>query len=36
MNIRLGRFDSIEDAKQARIKKANEVFGVFLNDCEKA
>jgi hypothetical protein len=36
IRIFLGYFDNIEDAKQARIKKANEVFGVFLNDCEKA
>jgi hypothetical protein len=33
--ISLGYFDDIEDAKQARIKKANEAFGVFVNKCEK-
>jgi hypothetical protein len=36
INIYLGRFDNIEDAKQARIKRANKAFGVFVNDCEKA
>jgi hypothetical protein len=35
INIHLGSFDSIEDAKQARIKRANEAFGVFTNLCEK-
>jgi hypothetical protein len=32
--VHLGRFKTIEDAKQARINKANEVFGEFINDCE--
>lgn len=32
--IFLGYFQYIEDAKQARIKKANEVFGEFTNVCE--
>ena len=31
----LGSFDNIEDAKMARMKKANELFGEFINDCEK-
>jgi hypothetical protein len=35
IKVNLGRFNNIEDAKQARIKRANEVFGVFTNDCEK-
>lgn len=34
INIHLGYFKSIEDAKNARIKKANEVFGEFKNICE--
>jgi hypothetical protein len=35
IKIHLGFFDNIEDAKQARIKKANEAFGIFTNYCEK-
>eukprot|EP01038_Epipyxis_sp_PR26KG_P015173 gene15173-20439_t len=33
--IHLGLFDNIEDAKQARVNKANEVFGEFINDCSR-
>lgn len=33
--IHLGLYDSIEEAKQARIIKANQVFGNFVNECEK-
>ena len=35
INIHIGYFDTIEEAKQARIKKANEAFGVFINTCER-
>ena len=35
ISIHLGYFDNIEDTKQARLTKANEVFGVFVNKCEK-
>jgi len=35
IKINLGYYENIEDAKQARIKKANEVFGVYINVCEK-
>jgi hypothetical protein len=31
----LGLFDSLEEAKEARQKKANELFGQFTNKCEK-
>ena len=31
----LGCFDNIEEAKQVRMKKANELFGEFTNSCEK-
>ena len=31
----LGRFDNIEDAVNARVKKAKEVYGEFMNKCEK-
>jgi leucyl aminopeptidase (aminopeptidase T) len=31
----LGSYSNLEDAKQARMKKANEIFGEFVNDCEK-
>ena len=34
-NIELGHFDNLEDAKRARQKRAKELFGDFLNDCEK-
>ena len=32
--IFLGRFDTIEDAKKARINRAKKVFGIFINACE--
>ena len=35
ININLGRFVHLEDAKQARITRANQAFGVFTNACEK-
>ena len=31
----LGRFENKEDAIKARVKKANELFGEFVNECEK-
>ena len=31
----LGRFDKIEDAVNCRVKKAKEVYGEFMNSCEK-
>jgi len=31
----LGYFDNIEDAINARVKKAKEVYGEFMNKCEK-
>jgi len=34
INIHLGLYENIEDAKQARINKVNEVFGVYKNACE--
>ena len=33
--IHLGYFVDLEDAKIARQNKSKEVYGVFLNDCEK-
>jgi hypothetical protein len=33
--IDIGHFDKIEDAVEARVKKANELFGEFTNKCEK-
>ncbi len=33
--IHIGYYNNIEDAKQARQKKAAELFGEFLNACEK-
>ena len=35
IKIHLGLFTNIEDAKQARITRTNEAFGVFTNSCEK-
>ena len=34
-NKHLGYFDKIEDAINARVKKAKEVYGEFINSCEK-
>ena len=34
IRIHLGYYDNIEEAKQARINKANEAFGEFKNICE--
>ena len=33
--IHLGHFSNIQDAINARKKKAHELFGEFVNDCEK-
>ena len=35
LKIHLGKFTNIEDAKQARIIKANQAFGIYTNACEK-
>jgi hypothetical protein len=35
IQVVLGYFKSIEEATQARVKKANEVFGVYTHSCEK-
>ncbi len=35
VRINLGRFKTLEDAKQARIIKANQAFGIYTNACEK-
>ncbi len=32
--LHLGCFDNLEDAKNARQKKAREIFGEFINKCE--
>ena len=32
--IHIGYYDTIEDATLARIKRANEAFGVFIHKCE--
>ena len=31
----LGYFDNIDDAINARVKKAKEIFGEYINSCEK-
>ena len=33
--LNLGYFDNIEDAKKARQQKANEIYGDYINSCEK-
>jgi hypothetical protein len=35
IHIHLGYYENIEDAKSARIKRANDVFGIYTNSCEK-
>ena len=35
MQIYLGLFENLEDAKRARMIRANQAFGVFTNSCEK-
>jgi len=35
IHIYLGLYDTLEDAKAARVKRANEAFGVYTNKCEK-
>jgi len=35
INYNLGRFMTLEEAKQARIKSVNAIFGEFTNKCEK-
>ena len=34
IKIYIGSFENIEDAKQARLTKAQQVFGVYMNSCE--
>ena len=34
IRVHLGYYDTIEEAKEARINKANEIFGDFKNACE--
>ena len=34
-NCHLGLFDTIEEAANIRQAKANEIFGLFVNSCEK-
>ena len=33
--ITIGYFSNLEDARDARVQKANEIFGAFTNACEK-
>ena len=33
--INLGYYTNLDDAKNARINKANELFGEYVNECEK-
>ena len=35
IRISLGSFSTLEEAKEARVTRAKQAFGVFINDCEK-
>jgi hypothetical protein len=35
IKIKIGAYETLEEAKRARILKATAVFGEFLNECEK-
>jgi hypothetical protein len=35
VKIFIGRYKTLEEAKLARYEKAKEVFGEFINDCER-
>jgi hypothetical protein len=35
IKIHIGYYDNLEDAKLARVKRANDAFGVYTNACEK-
>ncbi len=35
VRIALGKFTNIEDAKQARMIRENQEFGIFTHSCEK-
>ena len=35
VQIHIGYFDNLDDAKIARVNRANEAFGVYINACEK-
>jgi hypothetical protein len=35
IQVHLGLFDDLEDAKKARFKRANKAYGEFVNSCEK-
>jgi hypothetical protein len=35
IDIHLGYFINLEDAKKARLERANKEFGVYMNSCEK-
>ena len=35
IQIHIGYFDNLEDAKIARVNRANQAFGIYTNACEK-
>ena len=35
IHIHIGYYDNLEDAKIARINRANQAFGIYTNACEK-
>ena len=35
IQIHIGYYDNLEDAKTARVNRANEAFGVYTNACER-
>ena len=35
IRVHIGYYDNLEDAKTARVNRANEAFGVYTNACER-
>jgi len=33
--IYLGLYNTLEEAKEARVKRVNEAFGAYTNECEQ-
>ena len=35
ISVHIGYYDDLEDAKIARVNRANEAFGIYTNACEQ-